>query len=169
MKFLKLRWLIALMLLSLMTIGGCSKDSVETNTAANIKKESPSSGVVEVSYDELMKLIKKGDPVFVMMVHNRELKNTNVQQIYDYDAKKLGKKVYLFSWENAPEDLIWNPLETSKTRDELESISITEPKSIYLGFKNGEIIKGSSTGFSGNTRPFEEGEFSNSIQKTLGK
>ncbi len=56
-----------------------------------------------------------------------------------------------------------------KTRDELESIGITEPKSIYLGFKNGKIIKGSSTGFSENTRPFEEGEFSNSIQKTLGK
>lgn len=166
---MKLNWIIALVILSIMVVSGCSKDTNGTSSESNKNEKSVSAGVVEVSYDELMKLVKKEDPVFVMMAHNRDLQNTNAKQVLDYDAKELGGKVYLFSWEDAPKDLNWSSLVSNKTREEFKSIGITEPKSRYLTFKNGEIVAGSSTIFSGNTRPFEKGKFSNLIKTTLNK
>ncbi|WP_434180367.1 hypothetical protein [Bacillus thuringiensis] len=166
---MKLNWIIALVILSIMVVSGCSKDTNGTSSESNKNEKSVSSGVVEVSYDELMKLIKKGEPVFVMMAHNRDLQNSNAKQVLDYDAKELGKRVYLFSWEDAPKDLDWDPNVSSKTRNELESIGITEPKSTYLAFKKGKIVDGSSSIFSGKTRLYENGDFSYSIKMGLEK
>ncbi|WP_265939516.1 hypothetical protein [Bacillus thuringiensis] len=166
---MKLNWIIALVILSIMVVSGCSKDTNGTSSESNKNEKSVSAGVVEVSYDELMKLIKKGEPVFVMMAHNRDLQNSNAKQVLDYDAKELGKRVYLFSWEDAPKDLDWDPNVSSKTRNELESIGITEPQSTYLAFKKGKIVDGSSSIFSGKTRLYENGDFSYSIKMGLEK
>ncbi|WP_255294339.1 hypothetical protein [Bacillus thuringiensis] len=166
---MKLNWIIALVILSIMVVSGCSKDTNGTSSESNKNEKSVSAGVVKVSYDELMKLVKKEEPVFVMMAHNKDLQNTNAKQVLDYDAKELGKKVYLFSWEDAPKDLDWNPLVSSKTREEFESIGITEPKSRYLAFKKGKIVEGSSSIFSGKTRLYENGDFSYSIKMGLEK
>ncbi|HDR8043298.1 TPA: hypothetical protein QCZ17_005696 [Bacillus cereus] len=169
MKIMKLNWIIALVILSIMVVSGCSKDTNGTSSESNKNEKSVSAGVVEVSYDELMKLVKKEDPVFVMMAHNDDLQNTNAKQVLDYDAKELGKKVYLFSWEDAPKDLDWSSYVASKTRDELEGIGITEPKSRYSVFKDGKEVAGSVTNFSGNTRGFEKREFSSTIKMVLDK
>ncbi|KXY69223.1 hypothetical protein AT261_30770 [Bacillus cereus] len=169
MKIMKLNWIIALVILSIMVVSGCSKDTNGTSSESNKNEKSVSSGVVEVSYDELMKLVKQEKPVFVMMAHNDDLQNTNAKQVLDYDAKQLEKKVYLFSWKDAPKDLDWSPLVSNKTREEFESIGITEPQSRYLVFKAGKEVTGSSTIFTGNTRPFEKGEFSNTIKKAIDK
>ncbi|KAA6457697.1 hypothetical protein F8169_21135 [Bacillus cereus] len=169
MKIMKLNWIIALVILSIMVVSGCSKNTDGTSSESNKNEKSVSAGVVEVSYDELMKLIKKGEPVFVMMADQKDLQNTNAKQVLDYDAKELGKKVYLFSWEDAPKDLNWSSYVASKTRDELESIGITEPNSRYLAFKDGKEVAGSGAIFSGSTKPFEKGRFSHSIKKALNK
>lgn len=169
LKILKLNWIIALVILSIMVVSGCSKDTDGISSGSNKNERSVSAGVVEISYDELMKLVKKEEPVFVMMAHNRDLQNSNAKQVLDYDAKQLDKKVYLFSWEDAPKDLSWNPNVASKTRDEFESIGITEPKSRYSVFKDGKEVNGSGTNFSGNTRAFEKREFSNTIKKAIDK
>ncbi|MGE7431576.1 hypothetical protein ACQKLM_26240 [Bacillus thuringiensis] len=166
---MKLNWIIALVILSIMVVSGCSKNTDGTSSESNKNEKSVSAGVVEVSYDELMKLIKKGEPVFVMMAHNRDLQNSNAKQVLDYDAKELGKKVYLFSWENAPKDLNWSSLVSNKTREEFKSIGITEPKSRYSVFKDGKEVAGSGTNFSGNTRGFEKSEFSSTIKKAIDK
>ncbi|MDA2067847.1 hypothetical protein [Bacillus cereus] len=166
---MKLNWIIALVILSIMVVSGCSKDTNGTSSESNKNEKSSSAGVVDVSYDELMKLVKQEKPVFVMMAHNKDLQNTNAKQVLDYDAKELKKKVYLFSWEDAPKDLDWNPLVSSKTREEFESIGITEPKSRYLAFKKGKIVEGSSSIFSGKTRLYENGDFSYSIKMGLEK
>ncbi|TKH09071.1 hypothetical protein FC694_28460 [Bacillus wiedmannii] len=169
MKIMKLNWIIALVILSIMVVSGCSKNTDGTSSESNKNEKSVSAGVVEVSYDELMKLIKKGEPVFVMMAHNRDLQNSNAKQVLDYDAKELGKKVYLFSWEDAPKDLNWSSLVSNKTREEFKSIGITEPKSRYSVFKDGKEVAGSGTNFSGNTRDFEKSEFSSTIKKAIDK
>ncbi|HDR6822653.1 hypothetical protein [Bacillus thuringiensis] len=169
MKIIKFNWIIALVILSIMVVSGCSKDTDGISSGSNKNEKSVSAGVVEVSYDELMKLVKKEKPVFVMMAHNRDLQNTNAKQVLDYDAKQLDKKVYLFSWEDAPRDLDWDSNVASKTRNELESIGITEPKSTYLAFKKGKIVTGSSSIFSGKTRLYENGDFSYSIKMGLEK
>ncbi|MEZ2369643.1 hypothetical protein [Bacillus sp. RCC_6_1] len=169
LKIIKSNWIIALVILSIMVVSGCSKNTDRTSSKSNKNEKSVSAGVVEVSYDELMKLVKKEEPVFVMMAHNRDLQNSNAKQVLDYDAKQLDKKVYLFSWEDAPKDLDWDSNVASKTRNELESIGITEPKSRYLAFKKGKIVDGSSSIFSGKTRPYENGDFSYSIKMGLEK
>jgi hypothetical protein len=169
LKIIKLNWIIALVILSIMVVSGCSKNTDGTSSGSNKNENSVSAGVVEVSYDELMKLVKKEDPVFIMMAHNRDLQNSNAKQVLDYDAKQLDKKSISFFWEDAPKDLSWNPNVASKTREEFESIGITEPKSRYSVFKNGKEVAGSGTNFSGNTRAFEKGEFSNTIKKAIAK
>ncbi|WP_242469782.1 hypothetical protein [Bacillus cereus] len=169
MKIIKSIWIIALVILSIMVVSGCSKNTDGTGSQSNKNEKSISAGVVEISYDELMKLVKKEDPVFIMMAHNDDLQNTNAKQVLDYDAKQLDKKVYLFSWEDAPKDLNWSSYVASKTRNELESIGITEPKSTYLAFKKGKIVEGSSSIFSGKTRLYENGDFSYSIKMGLEK
>ncbi|PFF57974.1 hypothetical protein CN358_25035 [Bacillus thuringiensis] len=169
MKIIKSNWIIALVILSIMVVSGCSKNTDGTGSESNKNEKSVSAGVVEVSYDELMKLVKQEKPVFVMMAHNKDLQNTNAKQVLDYDAKELGKKVYLFSWEDAPKDLDWSSYVASKTRDELEGIGITEPKSRYSVFKDGKEVAGSVTNFSGNTRGFEKREFSSTIKMVLDK
>ncbi|MDR5021417.1 hypothetical protein FOL75_04950 [Bacillus thuringiensis] len=169
LKIPKLNWFFVLMILLVVLMSACSQNASKTRNEPNKNEKAASTGVVEVSYDELIKVVSKEEAVFVMLAHKRDLQNTNAKQVLDHDAKQKGAKVYLFSWEDAPKDLTWNSNEPSKTRDELENIGITEPKSRYAAFKNTKIIDGSDTIFSKKKTPFEEGEFIFSIEKTLGK
>lgn len=163
MKVQRIIQIFVLTILSVMIFGACSKSTSES------KSDSKNTGVVVVSFDELIKTVKKDESALVMLARKKDLEKTKADVILDQDAKTKGIKAYLFYWNEAPSDLSWNTQEVSKSRDQLKNIGITDGKSQYRVFKNGKVVEKTGSMFSEKSVLFETEEFYPEIKKAFNK